>query len=94
MIQTPQRNAASGRAEGPGAEPTAIAKGSRFVLAPEDPARRVTIRSTAEVQLFDGRNQAQNGWFVLRSLLPAGRTGTVLEWTIQPNSVPGWLRPR
>ncbi|MES3084605.1 glycoside hydrolase family 9 protein [Sphingomonas faeni] len=93
MIQTPQRNAASGRAEGPGAEPTAIAKGSRFVLAPEDPARRVTIRSTAEVQLFDGRNQAQNGWFVLRSLLPAGRTGTVLEWTIQPNSVPGWLRP-
>jgi endoglucanase len=92
MIQTPQRNAASGRAEGPGAEPTAIAKGSRFVLAPEDPARRVTIRSTAEVQLFDGRNQAQNGWFVLRSMLPAGRTGTVLEWTIQPNSVPGWLR--
>ncbi|PZO75868.1 MAG: glycoside hydrolase [Sphingomonas taxi] len=93
MVATPDRNAASGRAEGPGAEPSAIAKGTRFVLAPEDPARRVTIRSTAEVQLFDGRNQAQNGWFVLRSLLPAGRTGTVLEWTIQPNSVPGWLRP-
>jgi hypothetical protein len=92
MTRTPERNAASGRAEGPGAEPTAIARGSRFVLAPEDPARRVTIRSTAEVQLFDGRNQAQNGWFVLRSMLPAGKTGKVLEWTIQPNSVPGWLR--
>ncbi len=93
MTATPDRNAASGRNEGPGAEPTPIAQGNRFVLAPEDPARRVTISSTAPVQLFDGRNQAQNGWFVLRSLLPAGRTGTVLEWTIQPNGVPGWLRP-
>lgn len=92
MTATPQRNAASGRADGPGAEPNAIAQGTRFVLAPEDPARRVTIRSNAPVQLFDGRNQAQNGWFVLRSLLPAGRTGTVLEWEVQPNSVPGWLR--
>lgn len=92
MIRTPERNAASGRAEGPGAEPTAIAHGTRFVLAPEDPARRVTIRSTADVQLFDGRNQAQNGWFVLRSLLPAGKTGRVLEWVVQPNAVPGWLR--
>ncbi len=92
MTRTPERNAASGRAEGPGAEPTAIASGRRFVLAPEDPARRVTIRSTQDVQLFDGRNQAQNGWFVLRSMLPAGRTGKVLEWTIQPNAVPGWLR--
>lgn len=92
MTTTATRNAASGRNEGPGAEPTAIAQGSRFVLAPEDPRRRVTIRSTAPVQLFDGRNQAQNGWFVLRSLLPDGRTGKVLEWTIQPNSVPGWLR--
>ncbi|MEN2786952.1 glycoside hydrolase family 9 protein [Sphingomonas qilianensis] len=93
MTATPERNAASGRNEGPGAEPTAIAQGTRFVLAPEDPARRVTITSTAPVQLFDGRNQAQNGWFVLRSILPNGRTGKVLEWTIQPNSVPGWLRP-
>lgn len=93
MIATPERNAASGRNEGPGAEPTAIAQGTRFVLAPEDPARRVTVSSTVPVQLFDGRNQAQNGWFVLRSLLPAGRTGSVLEWAIQPNSVPGWLRP-
>ena len=93
MTATPTRNAASGRNEGPGAEPTAIAQANRFVLAPEDPVRRVTIASTVPVQLFDGRNQAQNGWFVLRSLLPAGKTGTVLEWTIQPNSVPGWLRP-
>lgn len=92
MTRTPERNPASGRAEGPGAEPQPIATARRFVLAPEDAARRVTVESTAPVELYDGRNQAQNGWFVLRSLLPAGKTGAVLEWTIRPTSVPGWRR--
>lgn len=93
MVRTPARNAASGRDVGPGAEPLPIATGRRFVLAPEDPARRVTVTaSQGDIALFDGRNQAQNGWFVLRSLLPAERKGTVLEWTLDANSVPGWLR--
>ncbi|WP_258047985.1 glycoside hydrolase family 9 protein [Sphingomonas citri] len=92
MTRTPERNAASGRAEGPGAEPQPIAAARRFVLAPEDAGRRVTIESSEPVQLYDGRNQAQNGWFVLRSLLPTGKTGTVLEWTVRPTSVPGWRR--
>ena len=93
MIRTPERNLASGRSEGPGAEPTPIASGSRLVLAPEDAGRRVTIQSTSvPVQLFDGRNQSQNGWFVARSLLPAGRTGKLLDWTVEANSVAGWLR--
>jgi hypothetical protein len=93
MRLTAERNAASGRSDGPGAEPVAMAQGRSFVLAPEDPARRVTVRaSEGEIALYDGRNQAQNGWFVLRSLLPAGRTGKVLEWTVAANQVPGWLR--
>ena len=92
MTRTPERNAASGRAEGPGAEPQPIAAARRFVLAPEDAARRVTIESSEPVELYDGRNQAQNGWFVLRSLLPTGKTGAVLEWTVRPTSVPGWRR--
>ncbi|WNO54028.1 glycoside hydrolase family 9 protein [Stakelama saccharophila] len=92
MERTAKRNPASGRSDGPGAEPLPMATGSDFVLAPSDPARRVHIRSDRPVMLYDGRNQAQNGWFVLRSLLPAGKTGTVLQWTVTPNSVPGWLR--
>jgi hypothetical protein len=93
MRLTAERNAASGRSDGPGAEPLAMAEGQAFVLAPEDPARRVTVRASAgRIALYDGRNQAQNGWFVLRSLLPAGRTGQVLEWTVEANQVPGWLR--
>jgi endoglucanase len=94
MQLTAERNAASGRSDGPGAEPLPFASGRSLLLAPEDPSRRVGI-STREgrLSLFDGRNQAQNGWFVVRQLLPAGRTGRVLEWTLDANSVPGWLRP-
>ena len=94
MMLTAERNPASGRSDGPGAEPLPLATGKSFVLAPEDPARRVTVRtSDGTIQLFDGRDQAQNGWFVLRSLLPSGRTGNVLEWTVEAAAAPGWLRP-
>ncbi|WP_294060570.1 glycoside hydrolase family 9 protein [Sphingomonas sp.] len=88
-----ERNAASGRDIGPGAEPLPMATARTLVLAPEDPAHRVRIEAaTGDLSLYDGRNQAQNGWFVVRSLIPAGKTGRVLEWTLTPSSVPGWLR--
>ncbi|MFC3580366.1 glycoside hydrolase family 9 protein [Sphingomonas hylomeconis] len=94
MQRTAARNAASGRSDGPGAEPLPFATGRRLLLAPEDPARRVGIATRdGSLALFDGRNQAQNGWFVVRQLLPAGRTGRVLEWTLDAHSMPGWLRP-
>jgi hypothetical protein len=71
-----------------------MAKGHSLTLAPEDAERRVTITSnTAELALYDGRNQAQNGWFVVRSLLPAGKAGTVLEWTLTASTTPNWTRP-
>jgi len=93
MVAGGERNAASGRDIGPGAEPLPFAMGKTLVLAPEDPARRVTITAgTGELALYDGRNQAQNGWFVVRSPLPAGKTGKVVEWTLTPNSVNGWVR--
>ena len=93
MIAGGERQPSSGRDIGPGAEPLPMATGNTIVLAPEDPARRVTVTSASGLSLYDGRNQAQNGWFVLRSELPAGRTGAVLEWTIEANSVPDWVRP-
>ena len=86
------RSPASGRSDGPGAEALPMATARTFVLAPGNAARQVTVSSNAPIALYDGRNQAQNGWFVLRSLLPEGQTGSVLEWTVAANSVPGWLR--
>jgi hypothetical protein len=94
MTLVPERNLASGRSDGPGAEPQAFASARQLILAPEDPARRVAIATRdGRLSLFDGRNQAQNGWYVVRQLLPGGRTGKVIEWTLDANSVPDWLRP-
>jgi hypothetical protein len=73
--------------------PYPIATGKSMVLAPEDPERMVRINSQdADLLLFDGRNLAQNGWFIVRSLLPANKTGKVLTWYLEPNAIPNWKR--
>jgi len=73
--------------------PQPMATGKTIVLAPEDAERSVTIQSAdAPLMLFDGRNLAQNGWFIVRSLLPAGKTGKVLTWYLEPNAIPDWKR--
>ncbi len=74
-------------------EPGPMAAGRRLVLAPEDPERRVAIEAVSgELSLFDGRNLAQNGWFVVRSVLTAKTTGKVAEWIVRPNIIPNWTR--
>jgi len=73
--------------------PLPLATGKTFILAPEDPENMIKIKGIdAELMLFDGRNLAQNGWFVVRSLLPANKTGKVLTWYLEPNSIPNWTR--
>ena len=75
-------------------QPLPLATGRRIVLSPEDPSTRVTITSEGgPILLFDGRNKAQNGWFVVRTLIPAGKTGDVVVWHIHPNVISGWTRP-
>jgi endoglucanase len=74
-------------------EPEPIARGKQLTLAPEDPERRVTINSkNNELLLYDGRNKAQNGWYVLRSLIPGGKSGKVIEWFLTANTITGWIR--
>jgi endoglucanase len=74
-------------------DPLPLETGRTFLLAPDEPERLVKITShDADLMLFDGRVLAQNGWFVVRSLLPAGKTGKVLTWTVEPNAIKGWLR--
>ncbi|MBN2634480.1 MAG: glycoside hydrolase, partial [Bacteroidales bacterium] len=74
-------------------DPLPLASGRDLILAPDDPARMVKITSQdADIMLFDGRVLAQNGWYVVRSLLPAGKTGKVLTWSVEPNAIEGWVR--
>jgi hypothetical protein len=74
-------------------EPLPLETGRTFLLAPDEPSRLVKITSPdADLMLFDGRMLAQNGWFVVRSILPAGKTGKVLTWIVEPNAIKGWIR--
>jgi hypothetical protein len=55
---------------------------------------RITIKAEdCDLLLFDGRNQAQNGWFVVRTLIPEAKTGKVIEWFLTANTIPCWTRP-
>jgi endoglucanase len=73
--------------------PGPLASGKTIVLAPEDPENLVKIQALdADLMIFDGRNLAQNGWFIVRSLLPAKKTGNVLQWYLEPNAIPDWER--
>ena len=70
-----------------------IETGHRVVMATDAPERMISISSDdAELKLYDGRMLAQNGWYVLRSVLPAGRTGKVMTWMVEPYAIPGWIR--
>lgn len=84
---------ADDRGTGQFIDPLPLETGRNFILAPEDPERFVKITSEdVDIMLFDGRVLAQNGWYVVRSLLPAGKTGKVLTWTVEPNAIKGWIR--
>ena len=72
--------------------PFPLASGNMLVMAPEDTERLIKIKSETELMLFDGRNVAQNGWFIVRSLLPAEKTGKVLSWYLEPNAINNWVR--
>ncbi len=81
------------RGTGKFVDPLPLETGHALLMAPDAPERLVKITSPdADLMLFDGRMLAQNGWFVVRSLLPAGKTGKVLTWTVEPNAIKGWIR--
>ena len=74
-------------------DPLPLVAGHELTVAPDAPERMIRFSSEdAEISLYDGRLLAQNGWYVLRSVLPAGRTGKVLSWLVEPNAVDGWVR--
>jgi hypothetical protein len=81
------------RGRGEWISPHPLETGKTIVLAPEDPERFVKIQAEdAELMLFDGRNLAQNGWFIVRSVLPSDRSGNVLNWYVELSTIPNWKR--
>jgi endoglucanase len=75
-------------------QPLPFAEGKSITLGVDDSLARITVKSdTTDLLLFDGRDRAQNGWFVLRSLIPTGKTTGAIVWHIRPDVIPNWTRP-
>lgn len=72
------------------AEP--YATGRSFTSCPDDPMSCVTIESLneADLKLYDGRINHNNGWFVLRSEIPANATTSAIKWRIRPYVTKEW----
>lgn len=65
--------------------------GSRLVVAPEADLQRMEIRSMRNrLELWDGRSNHNNGWFIVRSTIPAHATKGAIDWIITPSTVYGW----
>lgn len=70
-----------------------FAEGVELVMAPEDPQKHVAIETSwGKLSVYDGRNKAQNGWYVVRTLIPANKTGVVVEWTLTAHTIDQWIR--
>ena len=72
-------------------QPIPMATGRRLSVAPEAEAQQLIIESrTGDLQLLDGRNKHNNGWFVVRSLVAAGADKSAIEWVVTPHGIPDW----
>lgn len=69
-----------------------MAKGTRLTVAPESPQQRLIIDRVrgGGLELIDGRGKHNNGWFVVRALVPKGATKGAVEWLVTPNAIEGW----
>ncbi len=69
-----------------------MAKGNKLTIAPESESQRMMIENLKgnNLELIDGRGKHNNGWFVIRSLVPKGATANAIEWLVTPNAIEGW----
>lgn len=68
-----------------------LATGKKLVVAPDVDKQRIVIESkTGALELWDGRANHNNGWFIVRSAIPANASKNAIEWIVAPNVVEGW----
>jgi hypothetical protein len=70
---------------------TPLAVGKQLIIAPANKEKEICFSSSKnDFQLIDGRGLHNNGWFVLRSTIPAGAVKNAVEWIITPKLNPDW----
>lgn len=64
-----------------------MANGRELVVVPEDSSQTLRIKNLKNNELFliDGRAKHNNGWFVVRSLVPENATKNAIEWLVTPS---------
>lgn len=68
-----------------------MAVGKELIVAPDNWEKEMKFVSlTGDIQLLDGSDLYNNGWFVLRSTIPAGATKNAVVWMISPNTDTNW----
>jgi endoglucanase len=64
-----------------------LAKGKQLTIVPENDLQRIRFESDGRLELYDGRGNHNNAWFIVRETLPAGETQNAIEWTVTPSVV-------
>lgn len=68
-----------------------LASGKQLVIAPGIIKKQIRFETKiGELQLIDGRGLHNNGWFILRSVIPKGATKNAVEWIITPSVDTDW----
>ena len=73
-----------------------LAVGNKLVVAPDEDEQRIVIENvtkgsaTSKLELWDGRANHNNGWYIVRTSIPANATKNAIEWVVTPNVVKGW----
>ncbi|MGB5779440.1 MAG: cellulase N-terminal Ig-like domain-containing protein [Allopontixanthobacter sediminis] len=71
---------------------TPLATGQRLTVAPETELQRIRFENlgSGELELIDGRSAHNNGWFIVRTAIPAGATTRAVEWLVTPDTDADW----
>ncbi len=93
-VAVPRNAQANGPVQDPNEQVLAapLASGQVLTVAPETAMQRITFRNAGpgELQLIDGRSAHNNGWFIVRTPIPAGATTRAVEWIVTPTTVADW----
>ncbi|WP_202389861.1 cellulase N-terminal Ig-like domain-containing protein [Parapontixanthobacter aurantiacus] len=69
-----------------------MATGQSLTIAPETEKQRIRFENQGlgELELIDGRSAHNNGWFIVRTAIPAGATTSAVEWLVTPDTIDDW----
>jgi endoglucanase len=73
-----------------------LAVGHKLTIAPDQDKQRISIENitkdsgAGKLELWDGRANHNNGWYIVRTSIPANATKNAIEWIVTPNVIKGW----